>query len=252
MAMRGACSLVELDAREHAVLGLLDRWPWHLGGVIIGGYAVMAYGPPRYSDDLDVVIPKTAADETRGWLTAQGFELEKRTTPNPENFDGQVERYLQPPVTIDLLTNAVRDRHAKVDVPEAWISKRPLRAPLVTLSGRTTSNVPIARPEALWALKLQAGRPRDISDLFAIAETPFDSTEVTDLFVGLATESLVSKLRAVQTSLGSEKTFVDSLSRRGLGSPLRAVNVRAWASFRAKASRIIEVVERQAGVAWRS
>ncbi|MHB1708063.1 MAG: hypothetical protein ACYCT2_01115 [Thermoplasmataceae archaeon] len=46
--------------RERKVLGLLDAWPWELGGVLIGGYAIAAYGRPRYSDDVDIVIPKAA------------------------------------------------------------------------------------------------------------------------------------------------------------------------------------------------
>jgi hypothetical protein len=53
--------VIDPDLRESAALELLDAWPWELGGVVIGGYAVCAYGPPRYSSDVDVVIPFGAA-----------------------------------------------------------------------------------------------------------------------------------------------------------------------------------------------
>jgi hypothetical protein len=238
--MRGSCSLTDADAREQAVLSLLNRWPWSLGGVIIGGYAVIAYGPPRYSDDIDIVIPKEAAPSVRKWLRSEGLTLTKRTIPNQQNFDGQAERYEASPVTLDLLVDAVRDRDAKVDVPESWISKGTRKTRLVTLSGRTAIEVPISRPEALWALKLQAGRPRDISDLFAIAGTPFDAGEVESLFRGLTSKSLDTKLQSVYSRVMTHKMYVDCLSRRQLGKPSDPRNIRKWDGFVATIGRIIQ------------
>lgn len=115
--------MTDLDAREQIVLSLLGRWPWDLGGVILGGYAIIAYGPPRYSNDVDIVIPKEAALSVRTWLKTEGLQLTKHSIPNPQNFDGQVERYTSSAITLDLLTDAVRDRDARVDIPENWISK---------------------------------------------------------------------------------------------------------------------------------
>ena len=42
---------------------------------MIGGYAVNAYGPLRYSDDVDIVLSTASADATRGWLKSQGLRL---------------------------------------------------------------------------------------------------------------------------------------------------------------------------------
>jgi Nucleotidyl transferase AbiEii toxin, Type IV TA system len=235
--------LTDLDAREQMVLALLDRWPWNLGGVIIGGYATLAYGPPRYSDDVDVVIPILAAPHVREWLRSEGLTVSKRSVPNPENFDGQVERYKQSPITLDLLTDAVRDRDAKVDIPERWISKDAVRQRLVTISGRTTIEVPIARPAALWALKLQAGRPRDLSDLFAISETPFNPGEVESLFRTVTSKSLVAKLTTVRLKVRSPHLYEDSLSRRQLGKPSEPANRRKWGRFVSTVDRIIQPLQ---------
>jgi Nucleotidyl transferase AbiEii toxin, Type IV TA system len=223
--------LVDRDAREKSTLSLLDRWPWERGGVVIGGYAVIAYGPPRYSDDVDIVIPAASSLEIREWLRTEGLRLHRHSTPNPQNFGGQVERYKSADVTLDLLAGAVRDRDAKVDIPAEWVIQNSRIIRLVTLAGRTENSIPIARPAALWALKLQAGRPRDIADLFAMYDTPFDSEEVRALFQRLSSKSLLSKLQSVRSRLETRQLFVDSLSRRQLGSPSSPDNIRRWNRF---------------------
>jgi hypothetical protein len=199
--------------------------------VVIGGYAATAYGPPRYSTDVDIVIPWASVGLIRSWLQEEGFALEKHSIPNPQNYEGQVERYVREPITLDLLAGAVRNREAKVDVPEAWISRSPRRMKVETLSGRTARAIPVARPEAIWALKLQAGRDTDLSDLFAISGQPIDIEEVTKLFTELATDSLRAKLGSVLTALRAPKLYEDSLSRRQLGRPTDPANRRLWGRF---------------------
>jgi Nucleotidyl transferase AbiEii toxin, Type IV TA system len=227
------------DGRERSALELLDAWPWDGGGVVIGGYAVCAYGPPRYSIDVDVVIPYGSARAIRSWLRERGFRLEAHATPNPENYEGQVERFGARGVTLDLLAGAVRDREAQVDIPEDWISLRPRKVRLQTMSARSGTEIPIARPEALWALKLQSGRDSDLSDLFAIAGEPVDTEEVHQLFLRIRSATLVAKLRAVRKKLAEERLFVDSLSRRELGRPSNPENRRQWSKFVSQVDAIL-------------
>jgi hypothetical protein len=236
--------LVDVEARERAVLALLDEWPWDAGGVLIGGYAISAYGPPRYSVDVDVVIPAESAPGIRSWLRKVGFELTAHAVPNPQNYEGQVERFLSKAVTLDLLAGAVRDREAMVDIPEKWISKSCRRMVLETLSGKTSHPIPIARPEALWALKLQSGRDLDLTDLFAISNQPADLDDVRQLFEQLATDSLSRKLQSVRSKLGDRRLFEDSLSRRQLGSPDSPQNVKRWQRFISRVESIVGPVAR--------
>lgn len=233
------CSVIDADARDRAALNLLDAWPWDLGGVVIGGYAVGAYGPPRYSIDVDVVIPYSSALGIRSWLRERGFRLERHSTPNPQNYEGQVERFRASDVTLDLLAGAVRDRDAQVDLPQTWIAERPRLVRLETVSARSRSEIPIARPEALWALKLQAGRDSDLSDLFAISGAPVDTKEVRQAFIDVRSDTLVAKLREVRKKLDGEQLFVDSLSRRELGRPSDRKNQQKWSNFVAQVDRII-------------
>ena len=231
--------MVDAAARERAVLTLLDEWPWDAGGVLIGGYAISAYGAPRYSMDLDVVIPAESALAIRSWLRKVGFVLTSHAVPNPKNYEGQVERFLSKEVTLDLLAGAVRDREAMVDIPEKWISKNCRRTVLEILSGKTSHPIPIARPEALWALKLQSGRDLDLTDLFVISDQPADLGEVRQLFEQLATDSLSRKLQRVRSKLRERRLFVDSLSRRQLGSPDSPQNAKRWERFVSRVESIV-------------
>jgi nucleotidyltransferase AbiEii toxin of type IV toxin-antitoxin system len=221
-------------ARERAVIALLEEWPWNLGATIIGGYAIAAYGAPRYSDDIDLVVPSNSRGATEAWLTEQGFEDAKRVRAKSTQVFEDALRFSRDGVSLDLLVGYVRDRDARVNIPESWISLRPRHERLVLLSGRVGRKVPIARPEAMWAMKLQAGRDQDLTDLFAISNEPVNEQEVRSLFESLMVPSLAEKLRAVQRKLAAEKLYLDSRSRMGLReSPeLRA----RWMRFREQVS----------------
>src|SRR2546422_10978711 len=110
--------------REQAAVGLLDRLPADLRGVLIGGYAVSAYGPPRYSVDLDLVVAADTHEPLEGWLDAQGFGLEKRWKSRAEGSTATVSRWRLGLLVVDLLGGAVRDREAAADVGFARVARQ--------------------------------------------------------------------------------------------------------------------------------
>src|SRR6185295_18529964 len=95
------------------------------------------------------------------------------------------------------------------------------------------------RPEALFALKLQAGRAQDLSDLFMLQGVRVDTDEVRALFASLWRPSLARKLSKVERALGDEKVFRDACSRRRRGSPDLASNRLEWAEFRRRVAAAI-------------
>lgn len=219
--------------REQATAELLDAWPWDLGGAIIGGYAVAAYGAPRYSDDLDIVVPVAALEPLVGWLEDDNkFDKEQVPADLMQNYAGKVGRWARGELTVDLLPGVVRDREAQVDIPESWITRDPRRVRLVLLDASTRAEVPVVRPEAFWALKLQAGRPRDLGDLLSIQDEPMDTEEVQELFASLWCDTLTSKLHRVVASLDNDNVYHDTLSQRARGSPNRQENQRDWTAFK--------------------
>ncbi len=223
--------MIDRAGRERCVVELLDNWPWEWGGVIIGGYAVAAYGSPRYSNDLDVVIPVAILRPLVEWLTTQGFATRKVPVDIVQNYQGKIARLERDPITVDLLPGAVRDREAKVDIPEAWITKSPTKLRLVLRNSSTRNEIPIVRPEAFTALKLQAGRVQDLSDLFAMRNTPVNGKTVSNLFEKTWCDTLKAKLTAVLQKLEVPKTCHDTLSRLSLGSPDSLANQREWENF---------------------
>ena len=234
--------MVDPVVRERSVITLLEEWPWELGATLIGGYATAAYGPPRYSDDVDFLIPDTAREALETWLREQGFENAKGEKAKTTQVFEDAPRFARDEVTLDLLVGYVRDREAKVKIPESWVSLRRHHERLDLISGRLDRRIPIARPEALWALKLQAGRDQDLTDLFAISKVAVNSQEVRSLFQNLMVPTLEQKLKKVELKLADKKLYDDSRSRMSLkdGKDVMA----RWKEFRERVSSMIPHEER--------
>lgn len=49
--------------REREACRFLEGFPRDVGTVAVGGYAVNPWAPPRYCDDLDLVVPRYAEAE---------------------------------------------------------------------------------------------------------------------------------------------------------------------------------------------
>lgn len=230
---------IDPETREKQALDLLDSWPWKFGGAVIGGYAVSSYGRPRYSNDLDLVIPFDSSKQIINWLLSSGFEIDMSSMPNPQNYSGRVYRLTNDLVTLDVLSGAVRDREARVDIPEPWITMRPITKQLITITGRTANPIQIARPEAMWALKLQSGRDQDITDLFSISSVRVNKQEVLDLFEEIWSNSLERKLKKTVEKVHTTKIYDDSMSRMGMKKSDKSL--RMWDEFQSKLLTMIPV-----------
>ncbi len=227
-----------LTSREKKILDLFDKWPWKIGGTLIGGYAIAAYGAPRYSKDSDIVIPSSLKSPLKTFLLEQGFKLEKSDHINPQDFEGEVTRYRNEEATVDLFVGYVRDRKAQVDISEQWISKNTKRIHLRTLTGTTAVPVNVARPTALWALKLQSGRDQDILDLFAIADVPIEAGEIISLFEGFNSKTLRERLLLTLERAQSVKLFQDAMAR--LQIKRTNESRKRWNLFCERVSDIVE------------
>ncbi len=225
--------------RERRMVSVLDGWPFSDDQVVIGGYAVAAYGPARYSQDLDVVVSRASLEGVKEWLRSEGFEFRKGSSVQPGS-DALFLRGTDGQATVDILSGAVVDREAKVKIPDIWIIEKSRKTRLILMSSSTQHEVPIARPEAIWALKLQAGRDQDIGDLFSISRHSIDASEIISLFRLLRSKTLSDRLEKVRGKLHEPKLYEDSISRLGRGKPADKRNRKDWSNFVSLAIRIID------------
>lgn len=224
--------MVDPDERERQVVELLAEWPTELDGVLIGGYAVAAYGRPRYSEDIDVLASNKSRRDWVRWL--EGKRLRKGRTyvgPPEGRYPVEVEVWHRKDVSLDLMTGGIRDRESHVTIPEAWILQDPQSVRLELLSGRVESPVNVVRLEGLWAMKILAGRPTDLTDLFGILGQPVSFAEIRKLFSGLEQPDLRRKFDSMVKWLHQPKSYGDALSRLRLGSPNLRENRNAWERF---------------------
>jgi hypothetical protein len=236
--MRRNSSLTDLARREQEVVTFLDAWPWDWGGCIIGGYAVASYGLPRFSQDVDLVIPRDTKPKIVEWLDEAGFRSPPRDSRSFIHFD-DVIRLTRGDVILDLMVGRVRDREVGAELPEPWISKKSNRTILELVRARTTSPVAIARPEAIWALKLLSARDQDLGDLYAISRTKIQEADIAAILSSVMNAKLRVQLEELASRLQSPKIYFDSLSRVQGGSPRDQRNLESWRSFTALVDRLV-------------
>jgi len=198
----------------------------------VGGYAVAAYGVPRYSVDVDIVVPTSAREQWISWLRTHGLTRKQAyRSPATEIHHVEVQRWQHGYVTLDLMVGGVRDRDSRVTIPDEWLLRSPRSVQLNLLSGSLASPVVVVRLEGLWATKLLAGRPHDISDLFGIMSQEVDLDEIRKLFEGFSGELALRKFRRTSNNVRDRQTYVDSLSRLLRGSPEDPKNLARWKHF---------------------
>lgn len=126
----------------------------------------------------------------------------------------------------------MRARGSGARIGYRWIAERPEIVRLALISGVTRSPVTVARPEALWVLKLLAGRPQDITDLFGISSRGVDHSEVRDELASLLDAPVHAQLKKVVSRVETDAEYRDALSRRGMGSPKDPRNIARRHDFK--------------------
>ncbi len=222
-------------ARESQVITFLDSLPRSFEPILIGGYAVAAYGRPRFSVDIDLVLPSGQRQDVESWFAQEG--IRSKETLRAGKTGREISKLLisRDLVSGDLHFGGLRARETGAIVEYDWIARRPRRARLTLTTGSTHLPLSVARPEALWVLKLLAGRPEDLTDLFVISEWKVDPSDIASELKRLEDSRVRSHLNGVASRLATDKEYLDALSRRGLGSPTNPRNQNLWTKFKRQA-----------------
>ncbi|MGQ0535610.1 MAG: nucleotidyl transferase AbiEii/AbiGii toxin family protein [Methanobacteriota archaeon] len=169
--------MIQLPVREKAVLETLQKAPKE-NVVLVGGYAINAYVPPRFSIDCDLVVLGDSS-KVEALLKGEGFvKAEKGDVP-----DGSYVRYEREKerVSFDLLIDVVLDRQSGVSFDTPLFEKHSKTRTTVGRVNPIRIEMRIADPELLFAMKFVAGRRQDVRDLFMLAGENLDWNVVTEI-----------------------------------------------------------------------
>lgn len=163
-----------------AAAGAIEKWcdGWYL----FGAQAVVVWGRPRLTADVDVTVRLRSEDTATFWheMEQAGFRLR---VSDPEAFLARtrVLPFLhvptQLPLDVVLAGSGIEDRFIE----------RAIRIEIEGLS------VPVASPEDLIVMKVLAGRPKDLEDV---------RTVLTERLTKLDVAYIRSMLGTIEQALG--------------------------------------------------
>lgn len=190
-----------LHEREKAVLETLQKIPT-ADAVLVGGYAINAYVPPRFSIDCDLVVLGDSS-KIEGALRDEGFvKAEKGVVPY-----GSYVRYVRKKegVSFDLLVDAVHDRDSGVTFEAKFFEKFSKTRTTVGRVNTIRIELRIADPELLFAMKFVAGRRQDVRDLFMLAGEDLDRDVVAGILKEKCGPELIQKrVETVRKMVGAD------------------------------------------------
>ena len=159
-------------ARENEILriiGICNRA--HVELVLVGGYAVSAFGRHRFSVDCDAAVPRSAVPRLQRILRNEGYELKVEKAGFDQVYGGQFRSFSKKvmgfPVTVDLLIESLASRSTSASWSYTYIKKHSV--PGVVAGIERSVNVTVPEKELLVAFKIHAGRGTDVRDIVILS-----------------------------------------------------------------------------------
>ena len=160
-----------LTARETEIVRIIRVLTEEADGfVLIGGYAVGAYGQHRFSIDCDIATNRNNTPAIDTVLLREDYELVKGGSRPPPGVAIRLYRKLiaGQPVSVDLYVNTVVSRATRGTWTYKFIRENSVEAIVVGATDSTPSRV--ADRNLLIAMKLHSGRPQDLADIVVLSE----------------------------------------------------------------------------------
>jgi hypothetical protein len=196
-----------LDARESIIIKTLQRLPRE-DVVLIGGYAVNAYVPPRFSIDCDLVVLGSSS-KIESMLKEDGF---RKVAQGDVSYGGYVRYEMEKiKVSFDLLKSSVVDRDTKIVFEGELFKEYSAERTTVGRSVPTRITMRIVDPELLFAMKFVSGRRQDVRDMFMLAGADLNWDLVSKLVSAKCGRLLMGKRSHSISRDVQSKSFRDSL-----------------------------------------
>ncbi len=194
-----------MQDREKIVLDTLEKVPKD-NVVLIGGYAVNAYVPPRFSIDCDLVV-LGGVERVEKALKEDGFSK----TESGDVPYGNYARYEKNGASFDLLVNSVLDRETGIAFDAEMFEEHSKKRNAVGRATPVRIEMIIADPELLFAMKFVTGRRQDVRDLFMLSAENLDWKLVTGIIEEKCGRPLIKKRTDMIKRSIRLKTYRDSL-----------------------------------------
>jgi len=195
-----------LESREVLILQTLMELPKDV--VLIGGYAVNAYVPPRFSIDCDLVVFGSVT-EIKKILVKNGFEeTEKGDVPYGEYF-----RFVRKKekVSFDLLLNSVFDRVSGIVFESSLFKKYSGERVTVGRANPSRIKIRVADAELLFIMKFVSARRQDIRDIFMLSGTELNWNLIRHVTKEKCSEKLLRERGKMIKAKVTNKSYRDSL-----------------------------------------
>jgi len=196
-----------MQDRERVVLETLDSIP-RRNAVLIGGYAVNAYVPPRFSIDCDLVV----FGSTKPLEAALGRNGFVKTETGDVSY-GSYIRYSREKegVSFDLLVNSALERETGIVFEGELFKKYSKKRVTVGRANPIRIETRIADPEILFAMRFVSARKQDIRDVFMLAGEDLDWNLIIRVVSEKCDSNLIKKRSDLIRQSIQSKSYRDSL-----------------------------------------
>ena len=196
-----------LEDRERVILETLKKIP-KKDVVLIGGYAVNAYVPPRFSIDCDLVVLDNLK-KIKNILIKNGFEETIASDAPYKKFYRFERKDIKS--AFDLLIDFVTDRSTGIRIPAKMIKKYSKTRTTVGRANPIRIRLRLANPEMLFIMKFLSCRKQDIRDIFMLSNLKLDVDFITKNLTRMTPEKIIkTRIQKVEDMI-TKKTFRDSL-----------------------------------------
>ncbi|MFH0860750.1 MAG: hypothetical protein V1921_06075 [Candidatus Altiarchaeota archaeon] len=203
----------KLLARERECFDFLNAILQKTKYVLVGGYAVSSFGFPRFSVDLDIVMPDSELKFFEGLLRKRDFILVSERKGLDEVYSGEFRSYgkkTEMPVSVDLLINSIKSRQTGASYAFQYLLKN---SEIQTVRGwhpDSKADVRVADREMLIALKINSMRLTDMRDVIMLCYGKHDTEKIIE-HLKRCPQEIIKKHLQEMAALIDDPKYVDSI-----------------------------------------
>jgi len=194
---------VKIIEREKGCLELLGKLPKRF--VLVGGYATSSFDFPRFSVDLDLVVPGKEVEKFKEVLENEGFRLFQDLGEFGDFYKGRMMRFQKKvntlPISVDLFVEMVLARQTDVAYSFDYLWKNSEMRRVVGSGVKEYAEVRVANREMLIALKINSMRTADQRDIISLCNGSIDVTKVLNHLKRVDKEKILNHIDILVTTL---------------------------------------------------